>query len=154
MSEDVKQEANGLNVKAEVLRKFLEENKIEGFMTQVVKDSMNSVVFRSNIEVEGQQLPFMIVLDDSVYSLLQIQVVGTLLKERRDEISLYLNDLNEAYRMLKYTVNEDGDLLLSVCIITGNENFAPQLVLAVLDEVISHLRQTYPAIMKEVWARR
>lgn len=54
--------------KAEALRKYLAENKIEGFGIQNFQDDVHSHAFRSNLPVAGTNLAFMILLDDSVYT--------------------------------------------------------------------------------------
>ncbi len=155
MTDEMKKEtmAKDVNIKAQIMKDFLTQNKIEAFAVQEIGDNANTVVFASNIEVEGQEIPFIILLDDSVYALLQVQVVSKLLKDSKNDILPFLNDLNEGYRMLKYSVNAEGDLLLSLSMVTGNDSFSPELTLQVLDEMVVHLRSNYSQIMKKIWAQ-
>ena len=67
-----------MNKKAEVYKKFLEENKINwGDVFEVPKADevpeesfMHPVVFRSAIGIQGQNLPTMLVIDDSIYVII------------------------------------------------------------------------------------
>ena len=64
-----------MNTKAEVFNKYLEEKKIEAFQVEeVADDAQNTVVYRSHIVVEGQQLPTLVLLDDSVFSMIRVQI--------------------------------------------------------------------------------
>ena len=57
-----------MNKKAESFKKYLDDNKIKSFtVDEIADDQLNSVVFRSNIEINGQQLPTIVVLDSSIY---------------------------------------------------------------------------------------
>lgn len=152
MSKEPAQDEVKKNVKAQRLQDFLQEHKVDAFMVNEVKDAQQAMVFTTNIMVEGQSLPVAILLDESVYVLLQVQVVSALLKDKQDVLLPYINQLNEDYRMLKYSINEAGDLLLSVCSVTEDEAFSPALILSVLDQVVLHLQDRYPEIMKKVWA--
>ena len=78
-----------MNKKAEVYQKFLEENKINWSdvfevpkADEVPEESfMHPVVFRSAIGIQGQNLPTMLVIDDSIYVMLQVRVGAGLVKE-------------------------------------------------------------------------
>lgn len=78
----------------------------------------------------------MILLDNSVYTLLQFQAaVGAVKPEKKEKLSAYFNDLNNQYRMLKFTCDAAGNVLLSVSIPAGAPHFEPALVIALLNEV-------------------
>ena len=78
-----------MNKKAEVYQKFLEENKINWSdvfevpkADEVPEESfMHPVVFRSAIGIQGQNLPTMLVIDDSIYVMLQVRVAQAWLKK-------------------------------------------------------------------------
>ena len=59
-----------MNKKAEDFKKYLETKAITCFTVEEIDDDqLNTVVFRSTIEVEGVQLPTIIILDSSIYGI-------------------------------------------------------------------------------------
>lgn len=150
-----------MNKKAEVYQKFLEENKINWSdvfevpkADEVPEESfMHPVVFRSAIGIQGQNLPTMLVIDDSIYVMLQVRVGAGLVKEsNKAAVMEHMNSLNENYKVFKYYANENGDIVIESCIPTTDEEFMPELVHAVIDVVLKHLNEEYPKLMKTVWS--
>lgn len=140
--------------KVAAFQKYLEENQIGGFGLQDFQNEVHAQAFRSNLPIEGQNLPFMILLDDSVYTILQVQIATSIaLGEKREKICAFLNDLNEQYRMLKYSADAAGNVLLTCCIPAGVPHFEPALVIAILNQIQGHLNALYPEIMKQLWAK-
>ena len=157
MAEQKKNEAVEVKVAAEkvaAFQKYLEENKISGFGLQDFQNDVHAQAFRSNLQVEGTNLPFMILLDDSVYTMLQVQVAAGLAQgDKREKICSFLNDLNEQYRMLKFSADAAGNVLLTCCIPAGVPHFEPALVIAILNQIQGLLTATYPEIMKHLWEK-
>lgn len=140
--------------KVAAFQKYLEDNHIGGFGLQDFQNDVHAQAFRSNLPVEGQNLPFMILLDDSVYTMLQVQVASSIaVGDKRARICEYLNDLNEQYRMLKYSADAAGNVLLTCCIPAGVPHFEPALVIAILNQIQGHLNALYPEIMKNLWGK-
>lgn len=140
--------------KAEALQKYLAENKIEGFGIQNFQDDVHSHAFRSNLPVAGTNLAFMILLDDSVYTLIQVQVAANLItEEKKAFVCEEMNKLNDQYRMLKYNVDEAGNILLSCSIPSGLEHFDPVLIIAILNQLQGHLNAIYPELMARLWKK-
>lgn len=157
MAEQKKTEQVEVKVAAEkvaAFQKYLEDNKIGGFGLQDFQNDVHAQAFRSNLQVEGTNLPFMILLDDSVYTMLQVQIAAGIAQgDKKDKICTYLNDLNEQYRMLKYSVDAAGNVLLTCCIPAGVPHFEPALVIAILNQVQGLLTAIYPEIMKHLWEK-
>lgn len=137
--------------KDKAFQKYLDSNKISGFGKQYAGEKGEVVLYRSNLQIQGKPIPFMIVLDNSVYAVIQFQVAdGIVAKEKKDRISSYFNDLNNRYRMLKFTCDEAGNVLLTVSIPAGAQYFDPTLVIALLDEVEKLLSAEYEDLMSEL----
>ena len=137
--------------KVALFQKHLEEAKISGFGIQDFKDEVH---FRSNLPVAGQNLPFMILFDDSVYTIIQVQVAAAIVtKEKKATVCEELNALNDQYRMLKYSVDEAGNVLLTCCIPAGLDHFDAPLVVAILNQIQGHLNAVYPTIMEKLWKK-
>ena len=142
-----------MNVKAEKFSKYLVEKEITCFQAQEITEAeMHPVAFRSFMEVNGQNLPTMLVIDDSIYVMLQVRVAGAVVKENNKAAVLErLNKLNESFKVFKYYVNEGGDIVIESCMPAGDAEFAPELVHAVIDVVLRHLNEEYSNLMKIVW---
>ena len=142
-----------MNLKATKFTNFINERNINVFQMQEIDGDMHPVVYRSAMEVGGQNLPTMLVIDDSIYVMLQVRVGAGLVKDsNRAAVMAHMNILNENYKVFKYYANENGDIVIESCIPTTDEEFMPELVHAVIDVVLKHLNEEYPKLMKTVWS--
>ena len=142
-----------MNLKATKFTNFINERNINVFQMQEIDGDMHPVVYRSAMEVGGQNLPTMLVIDDSIYVMLQVRVGSGLVKEsNKAAVMEHMNSLNENYKVFKYYANENGDIVIESCIPTTDEEFMPELVHAVIDVVLKHLNEEYPKLMKTVWS--
>ena len=128
--------------KVALFKKHLEDAKISGFAIQDFKDDVHSQAFRSNLPVAG------------VYTIIQVQVAAAIVtKEEKATVCEELNALNDQYRMLKYSVDEAGNVLLTCCIPAGLDHFDAPLVVAILNQIQGHLNAVYPTIMEKLWKK-
>ena len=142
-----------MNLKAQKWSNFINERNINVFQIQDLEGDMHPVVYRSAMDVGGQNLPTMLVIDDSIYVMLQVRVGAGLVKDsNRAAVMAHMNSLNENYKVFKYYANENGDIVIESCIPTTDEEFMPELVHAVIDVVLKHLNEEYPKLMKTVWS--
>jgi hypothetical protein len=143
---------NIINAKTTKLKDFFAENKIECFQIEERNDENETAVFRSLMQVKGQTLPFAILLDKSVYTLFQVQLAPALVKgEAFAKIAAFLNEMNNNYRVYKFVVTNEGDLLLNACIVSKDDAFDPALVNAIIGETVKFLEAEYASIMAKVW---
>ena len=63
------------NEKALKFQSFLVDNNINVFSTESLEDEYETVLFRSRIEVRGQMLPMVIIIDKSVFTIIRTQIV-------------------------------------------------------------------------------
>ncbi len=141
-----------VNVKTTKLKDFLEENKIECFQIEERNDENETAVFRSLMQVKGQTLPFAVLLDKSVYALLQVQLAPAIIKgDVLGKVAAYLNEMNNNYRVFKFVVTNEGDLLLNACVVSKDDNFDPALVNAIIAETVKFLEAEYASIMAKIW---
>ena len=142
-----------MNVKATKFNEFLQANNITCFNAQAIENEMHSVLYRSFMEVNGQNLPTMVVVDDSIYVMVQVRVAAAVIKEgNRAAVMEQINKLNEKYKVFKYYINDNGDIVIESCIPSTDDDFVPGLIHAVIDVILKHLQEEYPQIMKNVWA--
>jgi hypothetical protein len=140
------------NEKANKFQQFIEANQITCFRVQALDDELHTVIFRTNLEVGGQQLPVMFVTDDSLHTPLQVRVVPAAVQgANAPGVFAYANELNRTYKNFKYFISEDNALILDICLTAMPEQFEPQLVSLSLDSVLRHLTEEYPVIMRKIW---
>ena len=141
-----------VNVKTTKLKDFFAENKIECFQVEERNDANETAVFRSLMQVKGQTLPFAILLDKSVYGLLQVRLAPEIIKgDVLAKVATYLNEMNNNYRVYKFVVTNEGDLLLNACIVSKDDAFDPALVNAIIAETVKFLEAEYASIMAKIW---
>ena len=143
-----------MNKKAQIFQEYLQEKNITCFRVQEVpNDELNTVVFRSSIEVEGQQLPTLVITDSSIYTMIRVRVANAALKEGNEtELLKAIGKLNSHYKIFKYYFAEDGALILDSYLLEKPEELDGDMVYTVLDIIVKHLLAEYKNIMKAIWA--
>ncbi len=143
-----------MNIKAEQFKAFLEEQKINVFqMEELEGNEQHTVVFRSFLVVEGQQLPTIVIIDDSIFSIIRVQIATQALKEDNSAVLMKLvNGQNTMYKPFKLFFDERGNLLLDVCLVAGKDKFDGNEVYRLFGIIINYLDENYRSIMKAVWS--
>ena len=145
-------EEKRINMKSKKFQSYLDNNDLKFFQQNVTHDEADTVVFQSNIQVEGQTLPVGIITDDTICTIIRVQIgTGLVKEENKAKLNEYLNSLNRSYKVFKYVVAEDGSVFLDACLPSTNEGFDPEVVRVVLDVIVDHLTQEYKNIMKSAW---
>ena len=142
-----------MNNKAEQFNSFLEEQKIKVFqMEELEGNEQHTVVFRSFLGVEGQQLPTIVIIDDSIFSIIRVQIAPQALKdENAADLLKMVNGQNMMYKPFKLFFDERGDLMLDVCRVTDKDKLDGNEVYQLFSVIINYLDENYRTIMKVVW---
>lgn len=78
--------------KATKFDEFLSSNNINCFSKEEIDNEMHSIVYRAHMEVCSQNLPTMIVLDDSIYTMIQVRVAaGVVNAGNREGVLMHIN---------------------------------------------------------------
>lgn len=88
--------------KAAKFDEFLSSNNINCFSKEEIDNEMHSIVYRAHMEVSSQNLPTMIVLDDSIYTMIQVRVAAGVVNagNRRRRFDAYQPSLIKNTRFL------------------------------------------------------
>lgn len=142
-----------MNKKAEQFKAFLDERKVEAFQMEEVKgNEQHAVVFRSFIGVEGQQLPTVVIADDSVFSIIRVQIAPQALNEESAaELMKFINEQNALYKPFKLFFDEPGNLMMDACLMAENDELKGEIVYQMYNVIINYLNENYRNIMKVVW---
>ena len=143
-----------MNKNAEAFKTYLEEKDIHVFEVEEPKGAnQGTVVFRSHITTEGQQLPTAVILDESIFAMVRVQISPKALTESNQQELLKLaNEESAAYKPFKLYLNRDGDLMLDVCII-ADEELKGDTIYTMFSVIINYLDANYRKFMKCIWQR-
>ena len=141
-----------MNKKAEAFKAYLEEKDIHVFEVEELEgDGQQTAVFRSHITTEGQQLPTIVILDESVFALVRVQISPKALTEANQlELLKMVNEESAAYKPFKLYLNRNGDLMLDVCLVV-DEELKGDMVYTMFSVIINYLDANYRKIMKCIW---
>lgn len=142
-----------MNSKAESFKTYLDKNKITSFTIEKIKDDqLNSVIFRSNIEVNGQQLPTIVILDSSIYGMIRILVAPKVLNDNNEtELFKEVNNLNKAYKSFKYYFDNEGSLIADCCVLLKDGTVDGDLIYTMFEVIIRNLNSEYKKLMQLIW---
>lgn len=142
-----------MNKKAESFKKYLDEKNITCFtVEEIAGDALNTVAFRSNVVVEGQSLPTVLLLDSSIYCMVRVLVAPQALRAENEAALLKaVNTLNGKYKAFKYYFDNAGALILDSCIMAPTGEADGDLLYTVLDVIIRHLQTEYRPLMQTIW---
>ena len=139
--------------KAEDFKLYLEKNNVSAFqMEEIENDANGTVVFRTHVTVKGQQLPTALILDNSIFAVIRIQISPqALTSENELALSKMVNEENAKYKPFKLYFNGNGDLMLDVCIIAKDNVLSADEVFMMYNIIINYLDASYRTIMKAIW---
>ena len=141
-----------MNKKAELFNEYVSTLGNDIFSIQETQDDFDTVLFRSSLEVkDGYQVPMIVVLDNTVYSIVRIwAALRSVTAENSTKIADYINQMNRQFKSFKYYVNEDGDLVLDAVVPCDAEHFAAKLMTEIIDSAYAHLQEVYVLIESAV----
>ena len=152
-----------MNNKAQAFNDFLTNNQIEAFQVQEVPDdAQGTVVFRSAIEVEGQRLPTLVILDQSPYALIRVQLLSQCRTEENELAVLrFVNEQNLTYKPFKLFFDNQGSLIMDTSLVlpvaeeeVKVEEATPEIgeeVQGMLQVIINYLNENYKSFMQKIW---
>ena len=141
-------EEKRVNLKAQKFEAYTKANKMDFFVKNEVKDDADTIVFQSQLKLKEHLIPFGIITDNTIYTIIRVQVGSKLVREdNKIQLLEYLNQLNRSYKVFKYVAAEDGSIFLDACLPSTNESFDAEIVRVILDVIVEHLGHEYSNIM-------
>ncbi len=143
-----------MNKKAAAFQKYLDERKINCFtIEEIPNDKLNTVVFRSHIDVAGGRLPVAIILDSSIYGMIRVRIADRVTNEKNELALLkHLNELNRKYKIFKYYFTENDALVLDCYILNKSGQADGDMIYTILNVLVKHITAEYKNIMNIIWA--
>lgn len=142
-----------MNKKAESFKNFIDEKHPNIFeVEEIPNDEQNTTVFRSSITIAGQRLLAMVIIDDSIFTILRVQILPQAVTEENQTSLLDLiNEQNKGYKPFKLYLNDNKDLMLDTCLTVTTDELDGEVVYTLFDVIITYLNNSYRKIMKVVW---
>lgn len=141
-----------MNKKVQLFEEYIEEEKLNFFTREDLNDVTDTSIYRATMEVKRQELPTMLVLNNKMLSTFNVRIAGKCATDSNvDALVRYCNTMNRNYKLFKYCVNAEGDLVLEICITAADEYFDPKVVHAIITLALKNLEENYASIMKVVW---
>ncbi len=143
-----------MNTKAQKFQSFLDEKKIvNAFSVESLDDEFDTSLFRSQLPVNGNNFPTLLIFDKSVYTILRVLIVPKIPSpdDLNPSVLKLINDFNRRIKVFKYYVDDQGSLILDIVIVSADGDDIGEIVYAMYDFVIQHLTESYALIMKSVW---
>ncbi|MDU4960773.1 MAG: YbjN domain-containing protein [Sporomusaceae bacterium] len=141
------------NEKAAKLAAYFHEAGIDCFDCRDSGDELQTVLFRTQLTVEEQHLPLLVVTDSSLYTLIKVRVAANAVNDgNRQAVLEYLNELNRQYKAFKYSGSAENDIVLEICLPATPAAFDPQLVQILIDLALRHLREVVPVLSGKIGA--
>lgn len=137
--------------KITALKDFADKNGIKGL--EYIQINENNLLINTKLLIEGQVLPLFVVVNNTVYTYIQAHLV-TITAEKQAETLKYLNDLNNEFNMLKYSVNPQGNVVLTFSVPSADDKFEPALIFALVDQLKVHLEGHYSGLMEKIWSKK
>ncbi|MDR3349737.1 MAG: hypothetical protein LBO03_09140 [Acidaminococcales bacterium] len=142
-----------MNAKAEKFVEMTKENNITCFTVTELPDELETVVFRSTMEIDGQQLPVAVLIDKSIFVVVRTVILQKLPDKAgvQDSVEKYAAAANGNFKVFKYYLKENN-FILDMCLPATDSSFDPDMVRALLDLAIKHLQEKYRELMRIVWS--
>ena len=143
-----------MNKRANAFKAYLSEKGIEAFqIDEVADDALNTVVFRSTFEINGLNLPLLIILDSSIFGMIRLRVAPKALTATNEAALMKLiNEYNKTYKPFKYYVDDEGNVVLDACLLFRSGAFDGDMLYVALDVINDHLQKSYRYLMRVIWA--
>lgn len=124
-------------------QEFLEKNNVQGFAVQELGDEADSVMFRSNILVRGQELPLAVIFDKSIFTIIRVNLAPKAVNDSNMfEVTNLMMRLNSRNKAVKYYLAADASIVMDCVIPAFAGQFSPKLVQSMLQlacgEVMAH----------------
>ena len=142
-----------MNKKAEKFNALVAKMPPDTFHVEELSDEFQTVVYRSRMEVNDQFLPMAVVLDNSLYSLVRVWAAANVVTdENRARLAEFMNEMNRHFKVFKYYMTEEGDVVIDCCLPSDEAHFDGEVVSMVVDVVLQHLQEKYGDLLAAIGA--
>lgn len=143
------------NLKADILDEYFKREGLNFFRRINARDTredpFDTVVFMTALPAgKFHKAACTVITDNSMYVVIRVHL-GTAPKgPARKTFTDFLNGLNARHAIGKYSINEEDNVFLDICITSRSEKFDPYVVRTCLDLLVFHLNECYDDIARRL----
>lgn len=144
-----------MNKKAEKFKGFIEKNNYQDsfIVTEHQSEGREFVIFDTSVEVKGQYLKLVVILETGIECIIRVWIGQNLLtQENRIHVLKKLNELNNSYRIFKFFADEKGNIIMDWVNSSLDDVFDPNLIHFTLGVINREIANIYNQVMKTVWS--
>lgn len=106
-----------MNSEAAKFATYLKNNNVDSFYMEEIADEHHSVIFRSSFTVHGQYVPVGIIIDDTIFAIVRVNIaVRAVTDDNYFEIFNLIMRLNNKSKLFKYYLTPDLSIILDICV--------------------------------------
>ncbi len=141
-----------MNKKAENFKAYLKKQKVTCFAIDEIKnDAMNTVAFRSYMDVAGRRLETLVLCDSTIYTMIRVRVFPKALSAKNEaKLRKQIDMLNGTYKILKFYLSPEGDLVLDVTIPAPAGTVDGDMIFTMMDVIIRNLETEYEKLAEVI----
>ena len=137
-----------MSTKGELFQEYLDKAELNVFTRQDVKDEVNTSIFRTAFGVEEKNVPVVIIVDDSAFCMIQVQLAAEALNDgNKARLFELINNWNTALKPFKFIFDSKGNLVLVCCLLNEDGKMDGDKVNAMLSTILDYLMKEYKNIV-------
>ena len=130
---------------AKTFEEYIKKENITGFQVREAGDERNTVIFESEIEVEGRRLPIVVIIDATAYATIRIRLAQNAVDDTNAMLLTgWLMRQNQDSRLVKFYLTSDTTILADVVIPHNPDAFDPEVMVSVLRVFIRDITKLMP----------
>lgn len=142
-----------LNEKAELFQRYITKKDPQAFQVIPLPDNpLHTVIFRSQLNVDGTPLPLIVEMDDSPFGILRVPLEPKAVKEgKKEALHELMNQLNAHYKIYKFYLDNQDNLLLDTSVIFRDANVDGNMLYSLFNVMIHDLKDIQKDVKKTLY---
>lgn len=138
-----------MNSNAAKFTAYLDDNHVDSFKAEELGDEHNSVIFRSLLILHGQSIPLGIIIDDTIYAMIRVNIaVKAVTDSNYDELFNLIMRLNNKSKLFKYYLTPDLSVILDACVPFEENNLPCELLYKMVAVTAKEIEKHYHEFIK------
>lgn len=144
-----------MNKAAKDFADYLASKDIDSFKVEELNDEHGSVIFRSTLILNGQSIPVGIILDDTIYAIVRVNIaVRAMNDDNYYELVNLVMRLNNKSKLFKYYITPDMSVILDVCLPFNKGHLSCELLYRLVAVTARELDEHYKDFVRLLWSDR
>lgn len=142
-----------MNGEAAKFAAYLRRQNVDSFKAEELHDEHDSVIFRSSLILHGQSIPLGIIIDDTVFAIIRVNIaVHAVTDENYQELFHLIMRLNNKSKLFKYYLTPDLSVILDACVPFEKDNLSCELLYKLVAVTAKEIESHYREFIKPLFA--